>query len=86
MIAKTKLCYLYRTAAALAFGLNKKGLEQSVLAFSIGGSSVDVSLLTIDQGVFEVVATSGDTNLGGEDFDERVMNFLIEKYQMTTGL
>lgn len=86
LIAKTKFCYPYRTAAALAFWLNKKGLEKSVLAFSLGGGPVDVSLLTIDHGVFEVVATSGDTNLGGKDFDKRVMNFLIKQYQRTTGL
>uniref|UniRef100_K1QZE9 78 kDa glucose-regulated protein n=1 Tax=Magallana gigas TaxID=29159 RepID=K1QZE9_MAGGI len=73
------------TAAALAFKLNKKVIEKTVLAFSFGGGSVDVSLLSIDQGVFEVVATSGDPNIGGEDFDERMMNFLLEKYKNTTG-
>lgn len=77
--------FIHRTAAALAFKLNKKVIEKTVLAFSFGGGSVDVSLLSIDQGVFEVVATSGDPNIGGEDFDERMMNFLLEKYKNTTG-
>jgi heat shock protein 5 len=49
--------------------------------FDLGGGTFDVSLLTIDQGVFEVVATSGDNHLGGEDFDQRVMDFLIKKYK-----
>lgn len=76
------------TAAVLASGLNKKGIEKSVLAFSFGGGSVDVSLLhvTIDEGVFEVLATSGDTNLGGEDINERIMNFMFKKYKNTTGI
>ncbi|XP_078334599.1 endoplasmic reticulum chaperone BiP-like [Crassostrea virginica] len=73
------------TAAAIAYGLNKKGGEKSVLVFDLGGGTFDVSLLTIDQGVFEVVATSGDNHLGGEDFDQRVMDFLIKKHKKTTG-
>lgn len=80
--------FIHRTAAVLASGLNKKGIEKSVLAFSFGGGSVDVSLLhvTIDEGVFEVLATSGDTNLGGEDINERIMNFMFKKYKNTTGI
>merc|ERR1711904_299753 len=60
------------TAAAIAYGLDKKS-EQNILVYDLGGGTFDVSLLTIDNGVFEVVATNGDTHLGGEDFDQRVM-------------
>uniref|UniRef100_K1Q6U7 Endoplasmic reticulum chaperone BIP n=1 Tax=Magallana gigas TaxID=29159 RepID=K1Q6U7_MAGGI len=74
------------TAAAIAYGLNKKGGEKSVLVFDLGGGTFDVSLLTIDQGVFEVVATSGDNHLGGEDFDQRVMDFLVKKHKKNTGV
>merc|ERR1711937_306976 len=63
------------TAAAIAYGLNKKGEEQNVLVFDLGGGTFDVTLLTIDNGVFEVLATNGDTHLGGEDFDQRVMAY-----------
>ena len=57
------------TAAAIAYGLDKKSGERNVLVFDLGGGTFDVSILTIDNGVFEVVATDGDTHLGGEDFD-----------------
>jgi len=57
------------TAAAIAFGLDKKDKERNILVFDLGGGTFDVSLLTIDGGVFEVIATNGDTHLGGEDFD-----------------
>ena len=67
------------TAAALAYGLDKKGqAESNVLVFDLGGGTFDVTLLTIDDGVFEVLATSGDTHLGGEDFDQRVMQYFIK--------
>lgn len=70
------------TAAAIAYGLDKKGQgEKNILVFDLGGGTFDVSLLTIDNGVFEVVATSGDTHLGGEDFDQRVMDYLIKLFQ-----
>ncbi|EDW27576.1 GL20354 [Drosophila persimilis] len=62
------------TAAAIAYGLDKREGEKNVLVFDLGGGTFDVSLLTIDNGVFEVVATNGDTHLGGEDFDQRVMD------------
>ncbi|KAH6835066.1 Heat shock protein 70 family protein [Perilla frutescens var. hirtella] len=65
------------TAAAIAFGLHKIG-ELNVLVFDLGGGMFDVSVLTVDNGVFEVLATSGDTHLGGEDFDHRVMDYFIE--------
>jgi heat shock protein 5 len=66
------------TAAAIAYGLDKKGKEQNILVFDLGGGTFDVSILAIDNGVFEVLSTSGDTHLGGEDFDQRVMDYFIK--------
>jgi len=66
------------TAAAIAYGLDKKGKEQNILVYDLGGGTFDVSILTIDEGVFEVLATNGDTHLGGEDFDQRVMDYFIK--------
>ncbi|ODN04755.1 Heat shock 70 kDa protein cognate 3 [Orchesella cincta] len=73
------------TAAAIAYGLDKKEGEKNVLVFDLGGGTFDVSLLTIDNGVFEVVATNGDTHLGGEDFDQRVMDYFIKLYKKKKG-
>ncbi|KAM8934222.1 endoplasmic reticulum chaperone BiP [Pelodytes ibericus] len=73
------------TAAAIAYGLDKKEGEKNILVFDLGGGTFDVSLLTIDNGVFEVVATNGDTHLGGEDFDQRVMEHFIKLYKKKTG-
>jgi heat shock protein 5 len=61
------------TAAAIAYGLDKKAKEKNILVYDLGGGTFDVSILTIDEGVFEVLATNGDTHLGGEDFDQRLM-------------
>lgn len=70
------------TAAAIAYGLDKKSQkEHNVLIFDLGGGTFDVSLLSIDEGVFEVKATAGDTHLGGEDFDSRLVNFLAEEFK-----
>jgi molecular chaperone DnaK (HSP70) len=67
------------TAAAIAYGLDKKSAgEKNILVFDLGGGTFDVSILTIDNGVFEVVSTNGDTHLGGEDFDQRVMEYFIK--------
>lgn len=66
------------TAAAIAYGLDKKGGEKNILVYDLGGGTFDVSILTIDNGVFEVLSTSGDTHLGGEDFDQRVMDYFIK--------
>merc|ERR1719311_183669 len=66
------------TAAAIAYGMDKTGGESNVLVFDLGGGTFDVTLLTIDSGVFEVLATNGDTHLGGEDFDQRVMQYFIK--------
>ncbi|KAG8341936.1 hypothetical protein TRVL_07240 [Trypanosoma vivax] len=65
------------TAAAIAYGLNKAG-EKNILVFDLGGGTFDVSLLTIDEGFFEVVATNGDTHLGGEDFDNNMMRYFVD--------
>lgn len=65
------------TAAAIAYGLDKKA-EKNILVYDLGGGTFDVSILAIDNGVFEVLATSGDTHLGGEDFDHRVMDYFIK--------
>merc|ERR1712093_408177 len=72
------------TAAAIAYGLDKK-TEKNILVYDLGGGTFDVSLLTIDNGVFEVVATNGDTHLGGEDFDQRVMEHFIKVFNKKTG-
>jgi chaperone protein DnaK len=75
------------TAAAIAYGVDKniKGEERNVLVFDLGGGTFDVSLLTISDGVFEVLATSGDTHLGGEDFDQRVMEHFIKLIKKKMG-
>lgn len=69
------------TAAAIAYGLDRKGKEEHILVFDLGGGTFDVSLLSIDNGVFEVKATAGDTHLGGEDFDQRMMEFFITSFE-----
>merc|ERR1712137_300975 len=70
------------TAAAIAYGLDKKaGGEKNVLIFDLGGGTFDVSLLTIEDGIFEVKATAGDTHLGGEDFDNRIVDFFIQDFK-----
>merc|ERR1711865_635977 len=69
------------TAAAIAYGLDKKGGEKNILVFDLGGGTFDVTVLTIDNGVFEVVATNGDTHLGGEDFDQRVMEYMMKIFK-----
>merc|ERR1712132_4519 len=70
------------TAAAIAYGLDKKvGTERNVLIFDLGGGTFDVSILTIDDGIFEVKSTAGDTHLGGEDFDNRLVDHFIKEFQ-----
>ena len=73
------------TAAAIAYGLDKKDKERNILVFDLGGGTFDVSLLTIDSGVFEVISTNGDTHLGGEDFDHRVLDYLLKKIKKQHG-
>ncbi|CAK7221766.1 ATPase with role in protein import into the ER [Sporothrix curviconia] len=68
------------TAAAIAYGLDKLDGERQIIVYDLGGGTFDVSLLSIDQGVFEVLATAGDTHLGGEDFDQRIINHLAKSF------
>ena len=74
------------TAAAIAYGLNKCKEEKNVLIFDLGGGTFDVSLLSIEDGVFEVKSTAGDTHLGGEDFDRRIMDHCIKEFERKTKL
>jgi molecular chaperone DnaK len=74
------------TAAALAYGLDKGEKEQTILVFDLGGGTFDVSLLEIGEGVVEVKATNGDNHLGGDDWDERVINWLVEKFKSAQGI
>ena len=74
------------TAAALAYGLDKKETEQKILVFDLGGGTFDVSVLEIGDGVIEVLATSGDTRLGGDDFDARVTRYLLEEFRKAEGV
>ncbi|MBF1339348.1 MAG: Hsp70 family protein, partial [Megasphaera micronuciformis] len=73
------------TAAALAYGLDKGG-EGKILVFDLGGGTFDVSILELGDGVFEVKATNGNTHLGGDDFDNAVMNWLVEEFKKQTGI
>jgi len=75
------------TAAAIAYGLDRKGKgERNVLIFDLGGGTFDVSLLTIDDGIFEVKATAGDTHLGGEDFDNRMVEWCAAEFLKKNGI
>ena len=73
------------TAAALAYGLDKDH-EQKIMVYDLGGGTFDVSILEIGDGVFEVLATSGNNRLGGDDFDERIMNYLVEEFKKSNGI
>src|SRR5699024_2986262 len=74
------------TAAALAYGLDKGEKEQTILVFDLGGGTFDVSLLEIGDGVVEVRATSGDNELGGDDWDQRIVDWLVEKFKSANGI
>jgi len=74
------------TAAALAYGLNKNRDDGTVIVYDLGGGTFDVSALTLSQGVFEVLATNGDTSLGGEDFDTTLLNHLVQCFKKDTGI
>jgi len=74
------------TAAALAYGLDKEGVEQTILVFDLGGGTFDVSVLELGEGVFEVKATHGDTNLGGDDWDQRVIDWMVKEFRNTEGV
>ncbi len=74
------------TAAALAYGLDKEGAEETVLVFDLGGGTYDVSVLEIGEGVFEVKATHGDTHLGGDDWDQRVIDWMVKEFKNREGV
>ncbi|MDQ1444242.1 MAG: molecular chaperone DnaK [Acidimicrobiaceae bacterium] len=74
------------TAAALAYGLDKEGSDQTILVFDLGGGTFDVSILEIGEGVFEVKSTSGNTHLGGDDWDQRVIDWLVTEFKNTEGV
>jgi len=74
------------TAAAIAYGLDKQDREENILVFDLGGGTFDVTLLSIDNGVFEVLATSGNTHLGGEDFDQRLMEYCMSQFKRKSGI
>ncbi|MDY0295129.1 MAG: molecular chaperone DnaK [Acholeplasmataceae bacterium] len=74
------------TAAALAYGIDKTDKEQTVLVFDLGGGTFDVSILHLADGTFEVVSTSGDNHLGGDDFDEVIMNYLVDEFKKENGV
>src|SRR5579864_1862886 len=74
------------TAAALAYGLDKENKEQTVLVFDLGGGTFDVSILEIGEGVFEVKSTSGNTHLGGDDWDQRIIDWLVTEFKNTEGV
>ena len=73
------------TAAALAYGLDKTDQEQTILVFDLGGGTFDVSLLEIGDGVFEVKATKGDNRLGGDDWDSRIVDWLVKQFKNKNG-
>ncbi|HEY2562596.1 MAG TPA: molecular chaperone DnaK [Acidimicrobiales bacterium] len=74
------------TAAALAYGLDKEGADQTVLVFDLGGGTFDVSVMEIGDGVFEVKSTSGNTHLGGDDWDQRIIDWLVKSFKDTEGV
>ena len=74
------------TAASLAYGLDKGEIEQTILVYDLGGGTFDVSILELGGGVFEVKSTSGDTHLGGDDFDQRIVNYLLAEFRKIEGI
>jgi molecular chaperone DnaK len=74
------------TSASLAYGLDKGDVEQTILVYDLGGGTFDVSILELGGGVFEVKSTSGDTHLGGDDFDQRIVNYLLAEFRKTEGI
>ena len=74
------------TAAALAFGMDKEDQDQKIMVYDLGGGTFDVSILDIGDGVFEVLATNGNTRLGGDDFDERIIEYLVSEFKKSSGI
>src|SRR6188508_2619056 len=74
------------TAASLAYGLDKKGADQTIVVYDLGGGTFDVSILRVGEGVFEVVSTNGDTYLGGDDFDMRIIEWAVDEFRKDQGI
>lgn len=74
------------TAAALAYGIDKKGKDKKIAVYDLGGGTFDISILELGEGVFEVLSTNGDTFLGGEDFDQRIIEFLVSEFKKESGI
>ena len=74
------------TAAALAFGMDKEDQDQKIMIYDLGGGTFDVSILDIGDGVFEVLATNGNTHLGGDDFDEKIIDYLVDEFKKSNGI
>ena len=74
------------TAAALAFGMDKEDMDQKIMIYDLGGGTFDVSILDIGDGVFEVLATSGNNKLGGDDFDQRIIDYLVDEFKKSQGI
>ena len=74
------------TAAALAYGLDKKTQDEKIAVYDLGGGTYDISILELDNGVFEVKSTNGDTHLGGDDFDQRLIDYIADEFQKTDGV
>ena len=74
------------TAASLAYGLDKKGADQTIAVYDLGGGTFDISILRVGEGVFEVIATNGDTYLGGDDFDLRIIDWAVDEFRKDQGI
>ena len=74
------------TAAALAYGMDKEDTDQKIMVYDLGGGTFDVSILDIGDGVFEVLATSGNNRLGGDDFDDRIIKYLVDEFKKSNGI
>src|SRR5256712_5363682 len=74
------------TAASLAYGLDRQGKEETIAVYDLGGGTFDISVLSVGEGVFEVKATNGDTFLGGDDFDQRVIDWIIDEFKKDQGI
>ncbi|MFW5842262.1 MAG: Hsp70 family protein, partial [Bacillota bacterium] len=74
------------TAAALAYGIDKTDKDQTILVYDLGGGTFDVSILELSEGTFEVISTSGDNRLGGDDFDERIIDYIVSEFKKENGI
>ena len=74
------------TAAALAYGLDKGGREETIAVYDLGGGTFDISILELGDGVFEVKSTNGDTHLGGDDFDQRIIEWIVAEFKKESGI